>query len=102
MTSTAASFSLHGTTEQDVCRASSTQADMFVKVPESGTQAYEILMALKRGERLTVAVALSRYGIYALSQRCGELKRQGWPIRSETISLPSGKRVAEYSMADAV
>lgn len=52
--------------------------------------------AFDRGEYLTVAVALSRYGIYALSQRCGELWRQGYPVESRTVHLPNGKRVSEY------
>ena len=53
--------------------------------------------AFDRGERLTVAEALSRYGIYALSQRCGELDRKwGYPIESRTIETPTGKHVSEY------
>lgn len=52
--------------------------------------------AFERGERLTVALALNRYEIYALSQRCGELKKQGYPVESHMIQVPSGKRVAEY------
>jgi hypothetical protein len=70
----------------------------MLRVPEAGTQNYELLKAFKRGERLTVAVALERYGIYALSQRCGELRRQGWPVVSEMVALESGKRVAQYRM----
>ena len=69
-----------------------------VKVPEKGTQCHTLLLAMQRGERLTVAEALSRYGVYALSQRCGELKRMGWPVESEMRSVPSGKRVAVYWM----
>ncbi len=34
-----------------------------------------ILKALRRGEVLTPCVSLSRYGIHALSQRVGELRR---------------------------
>lgn len=59
-------------------------------------QCETILAALRSGERLTVAEALTRYGCYALSQRIGELKRQGWNIESQMKKLPSGKRVAEY------
>jgi len=55
--------------------------------------------AFERGERLTVAEALSKYGIYALSQRCGELIRDDYPIVSEPITLPNGKRVAQYRLA---
>ena len=67
-----------------------------VRVPERGTQCYEILMYLKRGGRLTVAKALTEFGVYALSQRVGELKRAGWPIRSRMVEAVGGARIAEY------
>ena len=54
------------------------------------TQCETLLAALKRGERLTVLSALTDYGVYALSQRVGELKRQGWQIESEMITPPAG------------
>ncbi len=60
------------------------------------TQLEQLADALDRGERLTVAVALDKYGIYALSQRCGELLRGGYPVQSQFINLPSGKKVKEY------
>ena len=55
-----------------------------------------------RGERLTVAESLERYGIYALSQRAGELIRDGYPVVSEMVKVPSGKRVARYWWAGQV
>lgn len=67
-----------------------------VRVPKSDTQHYALLMAMQRGERLTVASALSAYGVYALSQRVGELKRMGWPIQSRRVTVPSGACIAEY------
>ena len=60
------------------------------------TQQAMILAALQNGDRLTVADALTRFGCYALSQRCGELRRAGWPIVAHMVTVPSGKRVAEY------
>lgn len=61
------------------------------------TQLEILADALDRGERLTVAVALDKYGIYALSQRCGELARKwGYPVQSQTITTPTGKHVSEY------
>jgi hypothetical protein len=54
-----------------------------------------LLDALLRGERLTVATALMNYGVYALSQRMGEL-RKDYPIQSRTITTHSGKHVSEY------
>jgi hypothetical protein len=56
------------------------EIDFPVRVPEKGTQCYELLRAFQRGERLSVKVALDQYGVYALSQRVGELRRMGWPI----------------------
>ena len=60
------------------------------------TQLEILADALDRGEHLTVAVALDKYGIYALSQRCGDLFRIGYPVESKTITLPNGKHVSEY------
>ena len=53
--------------------------------------------AFDRGEVLTVLTALQRYGVYALSQRCGELVRAGYPVTIRSIKTPSGKWVGEYS-----
>lgn len=66
------------------------------RAPKVGTQHHALLTAMQRGERLTVAVALTRYGCYALSQRVGELKRQGWPIQSRRVDTAGGANVAEY------
>lgn len=61
------------------------------------TQLEILADALDAGERLTVAVALEKYGVYALSQRMGELSRAwGYPVESRTIKTPSGKHVSEY------
>ena len=61
------------------------------------TQLEILADAFDRGEHLTVATALDKYGIYALSQRCGELARKvGYPVSSRTIATPTGKHVSEY------
>ncbi len=59
------------------------------------TQLEILADAFDRGETLTVATALDKYGIYALSQRCGELGKW-YPVESKFVSLPSGKTVKEY------
>jgi len=64
----------------------------------SQRQLWDLLEALRRWEKLTVLVALQKYQCYALSQRMGELRNLGWPVRSKMIELPSGKRVAEYRL----
>jgi hypothetical protein len=67
-----------------------------VQVPEADTQCGQILRAMKRGERLTVAIALTQYGCYALSQRVGELKKMGWPVRSRFIKTNNNAMIKEY------
>lgn len=62
------------------------------------TQLEILAQAFDAGEKHTVASALAKYGIYALSQRCGDLARKwGYPVESRFIELPSGKSVKEYS-----
>ena len=60
------------------------------------TQLDTLADAFDRGESLTVSRALTEYGVYALSQRCGELWRHGYPVESRTIKTASGKHVSEY------
>ena len=67
----------------------------FCRVPSEDSQCGVLLRAMKRGERLTVASALSQYGCYAISQRVGELKKMGWPVQSQMVER-NGKRFAEY------
>lgn len=76
-----------------------TQLDLLeprCKIPDRGGQLYEILMYLQSGRRLTMAKALMELGVGALSQRIGDLKRMGWPIKSATIETNGGARVSEY------
>lgn len=72
-----------------------------VRVPEADTVAGRILRYLQSGGTLTPLEALRLFDCLSLSQRCGELKRQGWPIISELVKVGSGKKVARYSMARA-
>lgn len=69
-----------------------------VRVPAKDTVSYEILSLLKQGVKLTPLEALRRCGCLSLSQRIGELKRQGWPIKTELVQVRKGTRVAEYSL----
>lgn len=62
------------------------------------TQCALLKAAFDRGESLTVAEALTRYGIYALSQRVGELERSGVPIDHVPYVTPTGKRVMSYRL----
>ena len=63
------------------------------------TQCEIILAHLEAGGSLTVAEALQSMGVYALSQRIGELKRRGVPIKAERVETAGGATVARYTLA---
>ena len=79
--------------------AYTTQLQMFTepKTP-TGPQHRAILNYLRAGNSLTVGEALEKLGIYALSQRCGDLRKMGYPIKSELIKTESGKHISKYSL----
>lgn len=60
------------------------------------TQHDVIIRHLEEGGTLTVAEALFTYRVYALSQRIGELRRRGHPIKSEFIRTGGGALVKRY------
>lgn len=64
------------------------------------SQKLEIQRHLSKGHKLTPLQALHKFGVMALSQRVGELKREGWPVATELVQVGS-KRVAEYSIPRA-
>ena len=67
------------------------------RVPDPDTQTYRILLYLQRGGKLTVAKAFAELGVYALSQRVGELKRDyGWPVKARALKVGPKTYVAEY------
>ncbi len=70
-------------------------------VPAADTLGGKILRALQSGKTLTPLSALNEFQCLSLSQRCGELRKMGWPIISRPCKTPSGKTVAEYSMEQA-
>ena len=78
-----------------------TQAELTFEPekPALGTMTRELLEALLAGERLTPLSALEKHRCFSLSQRMGELRRAGWPIRSEMVSVNTGKKVAMYYLA---
>jgi hypothetical protein len=62
------------------------------------SQSSRILKYLQSGRSLTVLEALRLFGCYALSQRIGELRRQGWPIDATWKRTRHAKRIKRYSM----
>lgn len=76
-----------------------TQLDLIspCRVPNHGTQAYELLMAMREGKKLTIWNAMLEHRCGALHQRMNDLKDLGWPIKRREIVV-NGKRVAEFSL----
>lgn len=79
----------------------SAQLDLIplCRVPEKGTDCYEILIAMQRGLRVNDWIAHTQLGVYALSQRIGDLKRKfGWEglIRERWIPGAGRKKVKEW------
>lgn len=65
------------------------------------TQCEMIIEHLQAGNSLTQLEALRKFGVYALSQRIGNLKRDGgYDIVSQTIKTETGKHVAQYFMRE--
>ena len=62
----------------------------------SETQKALILKALQQGDRLTHLDAEKRFNCLRLGARIYDLKKRGHNIISEIITVPSGKRVAQY------
>lgn len=79
-----------------------TQLDLLeprTRLPEQGSQCYELLMALQAGEKLTTMEAFEKFGITTISQRMGELRRKyGWPIKREAKKVGPRTYVAEYRL----
>lgn len=76
-----------------------TQMELLApcRLPTKGTQAYELLMAMQGGKRLTIWNAMMEHHCGALHQRMNDLKALGWPIKRQEITV-NGKRVAEFSL----
>ena len=62
------------------------------------SQRLEIQRYLAKGHTITPMQAFLKFGCLTLSQRIGEIKRHGFPVKSEMVSV-SGKRVARYRIA---
>ena len=51
---------------------------------------------LMTGATITPLQALQRFNCMSCSQRLGDLKRAGIPVKSRFITTPTGKKVKEY------
>lgn len=66
------------------------------------SQREAILDALEHGETLTPLDALKRFGCFRLGARIWDLKQAGHQIEMRLIETASGKRVAEYFIAELI
>ncbi len=56
----------------------------------------DTLVSLLKREWLTPVDALQKAQCFSLSQRCGELRRQGVNVVDRWVHLPNGKKVKAY------
>lgn len=64
---------------------------------QRNTQSQKILRWLQAGNRISPLQALNMFGCFRLGARCYDLKKAGYPVRSEMVTV-NGKRVAEYRL----
>jgi hypothetical protein len=62
------------------------------------TQPQVLRDALKR-RWYTSLEAAQKLGVWALSQRCGELRRQGVKVLDKWVTTETGKRIKAYRIA---
>lgn len=65
------------------------------------TQLLQIQRHLAKGHSLTQLEALRKFGTMRLGARVWDLRRLGFPVKSELIEVGDGKRVARYSIPRA-
>ena len=61
----------------------------------------QILTHLKEGNSITQMDALMEFQCFRLGARIYDLKQDGHSIVSEMVEVPSGKRVARYSLVSS-
>ena len=63
------------------------------------TMKSDLLKLLKR-RWVTPITALEQVRCFSLSQRCGELRREGHNVMDLWVDLPGGKRVKAFHVID--
>lgn len=81
-------------------RGADAVAQSHSHVESTQSQSQRILEYLLAGKRLTPLLALEKFGCFRLGGRVYDLKREGWDIQTEMITLQSGKRIAEYRIPE--
>jgi len=90
---TAVNFGLFAIAEQTAKLAPATTHPV---TREGRTQNAAILTFLQAGNTLTSLEALDRFGCNRLAARVADLREAGHPITAQMVTLPNGKRVAQY------
>ena len=62
------------------------------------SQCLRVLAHLREGKTLTARQASRYMEIDRLSARIKNLRDRGWPIKTEIVRVPSGKRIGVYSL----
>ena len=62
----------------------------------SQSQESKILDHMLRGHRITGMEALDLFGCFRLPARIADIVKRGFPVQSEYITTPTGKRVKAY------
>lgn len=70
------------------------------KSHKTGTKRERLLEALK-ASWLTPLEAAERIGVFALSQRAGEFRREGWNVLDRWVETAGGARVKSYHIEEA-
>lgn len=65
-------------------------------------QTAAILARLKTGRSITPIEALDEFGCFRLGARIYDLKQDGHHIVKEMVEVPSGKRVASYTLVQSL
>jgi hypothetical protein len=71
---------------------------IFNRVSARDSQKLAILDYLKAGNRITPLEALDKFRCMRLGGRVYDLKKDGFEIEREMVTVPSGKRVASYKL----
>jgi Helix-turn-helix domain len=80
---------------------SKEKSKMPVQGNTGSSQSAQILTYLQSGHTLTELDGLQLFRCMSVAQRIHDLRRKGHRIISTMVTVPSGKRVAEYRLEQA-
>lgn len=64
------------------------------------SQEVKIMFYMLQGNKITPLEALQRFQCERLAARIADIKKRGHDVKSEFVTLPSGKRVKQYWIED--